>query len=73
MRKQLAIALTALLAGCGTASSDGLLCPAVVPYLPEVRRRAADELAVLPRDSVLAHMIDDYGELRARIRGACGT
>jgi hypothetical protein len=44
-----------------------------VPYPPEVQRRAADELAVLPPDSVLARMIDDYGELRARIRGACGT
>jgi hypothetical protein len=72
MRKQLAIALTALLAACATAGSDGPLCPALVPYPPEVQRRAADELAVLPPDSVLARMIDDYGELRARIRGACG-
>jgi hypothetical protein len=72
MRKQLAIALTVLLAGCATAGSDGLLCQALVPYPPEVQRRAADELAVLPPDSALARMIDDYGELRARIRGACG-
>jgi hypothetical protein len=42
-----------------------------VPYPPELQMRAADELAALPPDSVLARMIEDYGELRARIRGAC--
>ena len=29
-------------------------------------------LAALPAEAVLARMIDDYGDLRARIRGACG-
>jgi hypothetical protein len=38
-----------------------------------MQQRAADELAALPPDSVLARMIEDYGELRARIRGTCGT
>jgi hypothetical protein len=42
-----------------------------VPYPPAVQHRAADEFAALPPDSVLARLIDDYGELRARIRGAC--
>jgi hypothetical protein len=72
MRKRLAIAATVLLAGCATAGSDGPLCPALVPYSPAMQQRAADELAALPRGSVLARMIEDYGELRARIRGACG-
>jgi hypothetical protein len=73
MRKRLAIAATVLLAGCATAGSDGPLCPVLVPYPAEVQLRAADELAALPPDSVLARLIEDYGELRARIRGACGT
>jgi hypothetical protein len=73
MRKRLAIAATVLLAGCATAGSDGPLCPALVPYPAHVQIQAADELAALPPDSVLARLIDDYGELRARIRGACGT
>ena len=72
MRKRLAIAATVLLAGFATAGSDGPLCPALVPYPAEVQQRAADELGALPPDSVLARLIDDYGELRARIRGACG-
>jgi hypothetical protein len=71
MRKRLAIAATVLLAGCAAAGSDGPLCPALVPYPPEVQMRAADELAALPPDSVLARLVEDYGELRARIRGAC--
>lgn len=73
MRKRLAIAATVLLAGCATAGSDGPICPALVPYPPDVQIRASDELAALPPDSVLARLIADYGELRARIRGTCGT
>ena len=72
MRKRLAIAATVLLAGCATAGSDGPVCPALVPYPADVQQRAADELATLPLDSALARLIEDYGELRARIRGACG-
>jgi hypothetical protein len=72
MRKRLAIAATVLLAGCAAAGSDGPLCPALVPYSPAMQQQAADELAALPPDSVLARMIEHYGELRARIRGACG-
>jgi hypothetical protein len=44
-----------------------------VPYPLEFQRRAAAELVALPPGSALARMIDDYGELRARIRGACGS
>ncbi len=72
MRKRLVIALTVLLAGCAAAGSDGPFCPALVPYPPELQQRAADEVAALPPNSVLARLIEDYGELRARIRAACG-
>ena len=33
---------------------------------------AVGMLAALPAGTVLVRMIDDYGDLRARIRGACG-
>jgi len=61
-----------LLSGCGTAISDGPFCPTLVPYSVEFQRRAAEELERLPIDSPLVRLIEDYGELRARIRGACG-
>jgi hypothetical protein len=73
MRKLPSIALLVLLASCTTVSSDGPFCPALVPYPPEFQRRAAAELVALPPGSALARMIEDYGELRARIRGACGS
>ncbi|WP_255569303.1 hypothetical protein [Roseomonas alba] len=43
-----------------------------MPYDGQTQRQAAEELAALPNGSVLARMIDDYGDLRARVRGACG-
>lgn len=61
----------ALLGACAPAGSEPA-CFALVPYSPAVQVRAAEELAALPDGSVLARMIDDYGDLRARIRGACG-
>ena len=60
----------ALLSACGPGGSDRP-CFALVPYSAETQSRAAAELAALPRDAALVRMIDDYGELRARIRGAC--
>ena len=65
------IALTALLGACARAGSEPG-CLALVPYDSQTQLQAAEELASLPASSTLARMIDDYGDLRARIRGACG-
>ena len=71
MRHLPSIALMALLGACAPAGSEPA-CFALVPYDARSQQRAAEELAALPDGSVLARMIDDYGDLRARIRGACG-
>lgn len=70
MRHLPSIALTALLSACAPAGSDPA-CLALVPYDARTQRQAAGELAALPAGAVLARMIDDYGDLRARLRGAC--
>ncbi len=61
----------ALLAGCATAVSEPY-CPTLAPYPPPLQARAADELDRLPPDAALRRLIEDYGELRARLRAACG-
>ena len=61
----------ALLSACAQAGSEPA-CLALVPYSHAAQMQAAEELAALPTGAVLARMIDDYGDLRARIRGACG-
>ena len=71
MRHLPSIALMVLLGACAQAGSEPV-CFALVPYHGQTQRQAAEELAALPDGSVLARMIDDYGDLRARIRGACG-
>ncbi len=60
----------ALSAGCATAISEPV-CLAVVPYSRADQARAADELAALPADAVLRRFVEDYGELRARVRAVC--
>jgi ABC-type proline/glycine betaine transport system permease subunit len=65
------IALMALLTACAPAGSEPT-CFALVPYSHAMQVQAAEQLAALPAGSVLARMIDNYGDLRARIRGACG-
>jgi hypothetical protein len=47
------------------------MCGWVVEYQPAMQARAAAELGVLPRDAALRVLVEDYGELRARIRGSC--
>jgi hypothetical protein len=71
MRRLPSIALTALLTACAPAGFEPA-CLALVPYDARIQREAAEELAALPAGTVVARMIDDYGDLRARIRGACG-
>ena len=71
MRHLPSIALTALLGACAPVGSEPV-CFALVPYSRSAQVQAAEELAALPAGTVLVRMIDDYGDLRARIRGACG-
>ena len=71
MRHLPSIALMALLTACAPAGSEPV-CFALVPYDAQTQRQAAAELAAQPDGSVLVRMIDDHGDLRARIRGACG-
>ena len=71
MRHLRSIALMALLGACAPAGSEPA-CLTLVPYSHSVQMQAAEELAALPAGSILARVIDDYGDLRARIRGACG-
>ena len=71
MRHLPSTALMALLSSCAPAGSEPG-CFALVPDDAQSPRQAAAELAALPDGAVLARMIDDYGDLRARIRGACG-
>ena len=47
------------------------MCGWIVEYVPAVQARAAGEMDALPPGSALRALIEDYGELRARIRGAC--
>lgn len=61
----------ALLGACAPAGTEPT-CVALVPYDARTQQQAAEELAALPAGRVVARMIDDYGDLRARIRGACG-
>ena len=65
------IALMALLTACAPAGFEPA-CFALVPYSHAAQVQAAEELAALRVGTVVARMIDDYGDLRARIRGACG-
>ena len=71
MRHLPSIALMALLGACAPVASEPV-CFALVPYSHAVQIQAADELVALPNGSVLARLIDDYGDLRARIRGTYG-
>lgn len=70
MRHLPSIVLMALLGACAPAGSEPA-CFALVPYDGQTQRQAAEELAALPDGSPLARMIENYGDLRARLRGAC--
>ncbi|MCK9553950.1 hypothetical protein [Aquamicrobium sp.] len=63
---------TSLLTGCATVGSDADrlgACPPVVEYSREFQARAAEELALLPENSVLADMLSDYAVMRDQARG----
>jgi hypothetical protein len=58
-----------VLAGCG--HNTALVCPSIVPYSQSIQQGAAAELKALPSNSIVARMMEDYGELRAHIRASC--
>lgn len=70
--RHVSIVLLVLLSGCaGTASSvRPPFCDWLKHYSADLQQAAADELE---RNDVpvLRGLVDDYGELRARMRGAC--
>lgn len=69
MKLPLTLAATALIAGCATV--DSRPCPRVTEFPRDVQIRAADELASLPRGSVLPGMMDRMAEDRAYNRAIC--
>lgn len=74
----LAFAAMVLLSGCAGATSSGIARPLLVDYPAAFQVRAAEELEALGPGcplhapgvgcSTLVTMIEDYGELRARVR-----
>lgn len=72
MRRLLSIAaLVVLVSACATAVSDRPHCPALAVYPPEFQAAAAEALDRLAPDDPLRRLVEDYGELRARLRVAC--
>lgn len=72
MRPLLSIAaLAVLVTACATAVSDRPYCPALERYTPEFQARAGEALDRLAVDDPLRRLVEDYGELRARLRVAC--
>lgn len=75
LKKTLLLLIVATsIAGCETVRSDEpqaplTLAPAVRSYTPDEMRRAADELAAMPADSIVAGvMIPDYQRMRDQAR-----
>jgi len=60
------------LTSCGTDASRSVtvVCPMIVEYTPAFQMRAADEVQKLPEGSAVLTLVEDYGQLRDRIR-AC--
>lgn len=69
----MALALPTLwISGCATASSERA-CPREVEYTAEQQRQGADELQILPKDSVVrGTFMPDYGRLRDQARACRG-
>ncbi len=76
MRRRVVLGLVAIwLSGCATVSSDvggQGTCPPVVEYRREFQARAAEELALLPKGSVIADMLSDYAVMREQARACLG-
>lgn len=65
-------AMTSLTACAATISEPPprIICPAIAEYPADLQDRAADELASLGQGAALRTFMQDYRELRARLR-AC--
>ena len=60
------ILMLASFSGCASGSA----CPPLVDYSAEHQTLAAKELRALPKESQIARMIADYGQLRRTCRGS---
>jgi len=62
--------VTSLLSACATVSSERItgVCPPVVEYSQAEQAQAADEVAALPKNSVLIGWMADYSLLREQAR-----
>ena len=58
------------LTSCATGSSEIVVCPPIIEYTEAFQMEAAEELAGLPSDSAVLVLVQDYGQLRDRVR-AC--
>lgn len=67
--RYIVLASALFLGGC--TNHPTLVCVSIAPYDRETQARALTELDALPPGTVIARMIEDYGDLRARIRSAC--
>ncbi len=62
------VAVTTLLAGCARVLSEPQPCPPVVEYDHAFLERAAKELDLLPPDSAVVEMLEDYYIMRQQVR-----
>lgn len=72
-RRVVLVLVTIWLSGSATVGSDigGFeACPPVVEYSREFEARAAEELDLLPKGSVIAEMLSEYAVMREQAR-AC--
>ena len=66
----LALPSAMYLSACATVVSEPL-CPPLAVYSQDFQNQAADELDALPEGSAVVSLIEDYGQLRDRIRSVC--
>ena len=73
-RSMAPVVATAFLAACGTEASDppAVVVPRVVDYDQPFRDAAADAVEALPAGSPIIVLLEDCGELRAKIRALAG-
>ena len=68
------VAVMGLLTACGTGASEtpAVVSPPLVDYDPAFRAAAADAVEALPADSPIIVLLEDCGELRAKVRALRG-
>ena len=59
------------MSACATAPSSGQACPQLAEYSARQQIDAADELANLEEGAVLITFVEDYLQLRDRLRIVC--